>query len=153
MEEIVRQAHAGMRDDAVEILRESGCPVRDHACQTKAIYDYILSHFYWVDDPVLEETLLWPEAFMRQIKEQGRVYSDCASVNVALLSLLGAIGIRGKFVFGSDGLRQGGEPVVYHVWSMVEIEGKPFYLEPTAYLPAGKAHRYKRMYTVDPWQT
>jgi hypothetical protein len=151
MVEFVQADHAKVRDYAVEIIRDSGCAVRDIACQAKAIYEHVLDRFFWLEDPVLEETLYRPTAFAREMKEKGRVYADCASVNTALLALLGAVGIRGVFVFGSDGKRDRGEPVVFHVWSGLAINGKMFFFEPTSYLPAGKAHKYKETFVVDPW--
>lgn len=151
MAEIVRKDHARVREYTVDILRGSGCNVRDQKCQTKAIYDYVTKRFHWLEDPIQEETLLWPTRFMRDMADKGVVYADCASVNTALVALLGSVGIRASFVFGGDGHRDvSGEPVVYHVWTMVDL-GKPFYLEPTEYLPAGRARRFKFMQVIDPW--
>ena len=152
MTEIVRKDHARVREFAVEILRSSACPVRDQKCQAKALYDYVVKRFYWIEDPVQEETLLWPVRFMREMMDHKVVHADCASVNTALVALMGSVGIRASFVFGGDGQTDAsGEPVIYHVWSMVEFDGKPFYFEPTEYLPAGRARRFRYMVQVDPW--
>jgi len=151
MVEVVRKDHAKVREYVVEILRPSGCGVKDQMCHTKKIYDYIIKRFYWIEDPVEEETLLWPTRFMREMWEKGTVYADCASVNTCLVALLGSVGIRASFVFGGDGQRdEHGEQVVYHVWSMIDF-GKPFYLEPTEYLPAGRAKQFAYMEVVSPW--
>jgi len=152
MVEIVRQEHALTRPWVTKILRDSGCPVRDEKCHARAIYEWVLDRFYWVNDPVLEETLVWPVRFLKEIDEHGSVLADCASVNMALVSLLGAVGIRAVFMFGGDGATEGSDPVVYHVWTGMQFDGKDYFLEPTAYLPAGRAHRWPKMFAKDPWQ-
>lgn len=151
MVEIVRQEHGKVKQAAHNVIRTSGCPVRDHQCHARAIYEWVLERFYWIDDPVLEETLVWPDRFVKEIEEEGQVLCDCASVNMALVALLGSIGIKAVFVFGGDGKREGSEPIVYHVWTGVPLDGEMYYLEPTAYMPAGKARRYPKMIVVDPW--
>ncbi|MBU3919662.1 MAG: aminotransferase class IV, partial [Alphaproteobacteria bacterium] len=98
MVEIVRQEHAATRPWTTKILRDSGCPVRDEECHARAIYEWVLERFYWVNDPVLEETLLWPVRFLKEIDENGMVLADCASVNTALVAMLGAVGIKAVFI-------------------------------------------------------
>jgi hypothetical protein len=156
MIEAVRTDHANnaVRTLALEIVRSAGCGERDTLCMATAIYDYVNRHSFWIDDPVLEETLLWPRKFVEEMVGRGVVYADCASLNTAILSMLGAVGIRGAFVFAGDGRRDRGEPVFYHVFSMTMVNGKPFYMEPTLHLAPGKKPeiRYKETIVVDPFQ-
>jgi len=152
MVRMVKEDHAKVRPMTLDIIQGSECGVREIPCQVQAIYNYVVERFFWIDDPVLEETLYWPHRFADEMKQRGMVYADCASVNTFLNALLGSIGIRGLFVLGSDGGYDHGEPMLYHVWTAVILDGRPFFLEPTAYLPAGEAHRYRKMFFVDPWE-
>jgi len=152
MVHMVQEDHAKLRSVALKIVRAYGCGVRDNACKTKAVYEYVVRNFHWQEDPILEETLMWPKAFVTEMESRPPVYADCASVNTALVSLLGALGIRAVFVFGSDGQSAGdGEPLIYHVWSGVPMDGKMFYLEPTVPCPAGRARKFASMFVRDPW--
>jgi len=152
MVDIVREEHAKLREAAIDIVREARCGGRDHACQAKAIYDWTLARVEWIEDPNLEETLIYPTRLLRDMLGRPPAYADCASLNCFLVAMLGSIGIKAAFVFGSDGtVDTDGEPIVYHVWTVVPIDGKSFYLEPTVPCPAGKAKRHPAMYVRDPW--
>ena len=151
MIEIVREEHAQVRQAAVDAIGQAQCGGKDQACQAKAIYDWVLSRAQWIQDPALEETLIYPTRLIREMANPP-AYADCASLNMLLVALLGSVGIRAAFVFGSDGYKDAdGEPIIYHVWTMVPIDGKFFYLEPTVPCPAGKAKKYSAMYVQDPW--
>jgi hypothetical protein len=130
-----------------------------------------MARFMWVNDPVMEETFIWPRRFARDLRKAGpvkgtpdprkRVLADCASVNAILISLLGAIGIRAAFVFVGDGVKERGEHVVYHVFTVIRDFDRsatdkrvkpPLYLEPTIGYPAGEADQYPKMIVENPYE-
>lgn len=88
-----RDAHTGQF--AVGILRSAGVQQYDEMSQARAIYNWALSNFYFVNDPVTKEALR-PVSDM--LLPQNR-YGDCDDINATLLpALLGSIGIETRLV-------------------------------------------------------
>lgn len=78
---------------AVDILRSSGAPQYDEWSQISAIYNWIRSHFYFVNDPVGKEVLM---PFVDLI-DLGA--GDCDEINaIAMSVLLGAVGYEVRLV-------------------------------------------------------
>jgi len=155
MVEAVREDHADpvVRGTAVEVIRKAGCLERDEACFAAALYNHVNRRFFWTDDPVLEETFLWPRRFVAEMNGKGKVYADCASVNAAIIALLGAVGSKAAFYFVGDGQRDRGERIFYHVMTVMVVHGKPFFFEPTLHLEPGTAPpRYRDHMVVNPWR-
>jgi hypothetical protein len=80
---------------AVSIVRNSGVQPYDSLGQVRAIYEWVHSNFYFVNDPVSKEALR-PTVDMLQPENR---FGDCDDINANVLpALLGSIGFESRLV-------------------------------------------------------
>jgi hypothetical protein len=78
---------------AIDIIRSAGVQPYDSWGQIRAIYNWILGNFYFVNDPVTKEALR-PTTELLQL-----MAGDCDDINANVLpALLGTIGYETRFV-------------------------------------------------------
>lgn len=82
-----------IRSLAIKIVRDAGAPAKDKRAEVSAIHDYVQSHLRYISDPLWMETVTYPETLAFEQSD-----GDCDDFAVLEAALLGAIGVRTRFV-------------------------------------------------------
>jgi len=102
---------------AIEIVRNAGVPQYDSLGQVRAIYNWVHSNFYFVNDPVSKEAV-------RPTRDLLQLFAgDCDDINANVLpALLGSIGYDVRLVtIAADA----GNPDAFtHVYCEVYLDGQ-----------------------------
>jgi len=78
---------------AIQIIRAAGIPEKDKLGEIDAIHEWVKSRLRYVNDPLWQEFITQPE-HLAFVQRDG----DCDDHAVLEAALLGAIGIRSRFV-------------------------------------------------------
>jgi hypothetical protein len=101
---------------AIDIIRNAGAQPYDSWAQIRAIYNWILGNFYFVNDPVTKEAVR-PTTELLQL-----MAGDCDDINANMIpALLGTIGFETRFVtVAADADR----PHLFsHIYVEVNVDG------------------------------
>jgi hypothetical protein len=116
----------GAQHDAIRRLAVravAGVPAKDQAAEAAAILATVRTLVRYVRDPVGQEHLTTPVALVRQDRPQG----DCDDFSMLTAALLGAVGIRTRFV------TIGVSPLAFaHVYLAAFIGGRWVPIDPIA---------------------
>lgn len=78
---------------ALKVVRQAGAREKDKPSEIVAIHQYVMDHLRYVTDPAWMETISYPE-HLAFVQRDG----DCDDHAVLEAALLGALGIRTRFV-------------------------------------------------------
>lgn len=82
-----------IRSLAIRIVRDAGVPEKDKRGEVDAIHAWVMRHLRYVNDPLWQEHITFPESLAFESKD-----GDCDDHAVLEAALLGALGIRSRFV-------------------------------------------------------
>jgi len=82
-----------IRTLAIDIIRRAGVREKDKLGEVDAIHQWVMQHLRYVNDPLWQEFITYPETLAFDQKD-----GDCDDHAVLEAALLGAIGIRTRFV-------------------------------------------------------
>lgn len=102
---------------ALEILRQAGAPQYDSLAQVRAIYNWVLGNFYFINNPVMKQAI-------RPTRDLLDMHAgSCADMNANLLpALLGTIGYETRLVTIAADPR---DPTQFsHVYAEVLLDGQ-----------------------------
>lgn len=87
-------AHSSrIRRLALDIITRAGVPEKDKRGEAVALRNWVMQHLRYVNDPAWMEFVTQPETLAFEVQ-----HGDCDDHSVLLAALLGAIGIRTRFV-------------------------------------------------------
>ncbi len=78
---------------AISIIRDARAMEKDKRAEIDAIHAWVMKHLRYVNDPLWQETITYPETLAFEQQD-----GDCDDHAVLEAALLGAIGIRTRFV-------------------------------------------------------
>jgi len=78
-----------------------GIPERDEVAEVKALYEWVKSHFHYVNDPTNLEFIKAFDVMEQAVSHNGVFFGDCDDGSVYLASLLASVGYPVRFVIMS----------------------------------------------------
>lgn len=82
-----------IRSLAIDIIRKAGISEKDKIGEIGAIHRWVMAHLRYVNDPLWQEFITYPETLAFEQKD-----GDCDDHAVLEAALLGAVGVRTRFV-------------------------------------------------------
>lgn len=82
-----------IRSLAISIIRRAGVDEKDKISEVQAIHNFVMDHLRYVNDPLWQEFITYPETLAFEQRD-----GDCDDHAVLEAALLGAIGVRTRFV-------------------------------------------------------
>ncbi|MEW6306071.1 MAG: transglutaminase domain-containing protein [Verrucomicrobiota bacterium] len=101
-----------LRQAAVTILHACSVGNNDKRGQVDCLTRFVKDNVVYVNDPVGSELITDPRLLLREIIAKKKAYGDCDDHCVLLASLLGAVGIKTKFI--GVKLTKEGQPTPNH---------------------------------------
>lgn len=86
----------GIRSRAERIV--ASCVERSETCEVTKIFNYVLAHYRYLNDPTFLEHIKSPEIIDGEINMFGAFQGDCDDVSGYLAALLISIGYRVEYV-------------------------------------------------------
>lgn len=121
------------------------CPPKDQSCESRAIFEWLLSRTRFVLDPTRKEVIATPVKMLRDILHTGMVSGDCDELATLLATFLSAIGHKARFVFGARDMGW------QHVWVQDLIAGKDVDFDLAERLAPGERRRFTRYGALEIW--
>lgn len=147
----LRDPNAQIRLRAERII--GGTQERAEDSEVNAVYDWVVSHFHYVQDPAGLEMVKTPQLMDMEVQTQGEFKGDCDDATAYLAALLVSIGYPVMLVVAAPNDGEGFDyrHIYLRVWK--PQKGVWFSLDPTAksHGPGWEVpHTRERRYEVRP---